>query len=234
MSSASPPKSTSLSPLRDGERLTRAEFMRRWEAQPELKFGERIEGVVHLREMRVSFFYHGVPHSTKGWCLTNYSMDTPGTLCGANCTTHVDGDNDLQPDHVLLVEPEFGGQSRDADGYVAGAPELVAEIAATTVKRDLGVKFKVYRRAGVKEYLVWETKKKSIHCFVNSEGEFLPATLDDGVFKSQAFPGLWIDVDALVADDLKRVRFTAEAGLTSKEHGEFVRMLAGRMKSPKG
>jgi Uma2 family endonuclease len=230
MSAASPPKSTSLAPLRDGERLTRAEFMRRWEAQPELKFAERIEGVVHLMASPVSPQRHGNPSEFIGWCLANYSMVTRGTFVAGESTFHIDGDNDIQPDHALTFEPGFGGQTSEDGEYISGAPELVVEVSASTVRRDLGVKFKVYRRAGVKEYLVWETKKKTIHCFVNSEGEFLPATLNDGVFKSQAFPGLWIDVAALVADDMVKVKATSEAGLASKEHAEFVKMLAEQKK----
>jgi hypothetical protein len=38
---ASPP------PLRDGDRLTSGEFLRRWEAMPDLKHAELIDGVVY-------------------------------------------------------------------------------------------------------------------------------------------------------------------------------------------
>jgi hypothetical protein len=35
-------------PLSEGDRLTRDEFLRRWEAMPNLKWAELINGVVHM------------------------------------------------------------------------------------------------------------------------------------------------------------------------------------------
>jgi Uma2 family endonuclease len=226
MSASSP--TTTTAPLRDGERLTRAEFLRRWEAQPDLKFAERIEGVVRLMMTPLHIRTHGSPSGYVGWCLVNYSMATPGTLYGSDSTIHVDGDNDFQPDHTLLIEPSLGGQARDEGETIAGAPELVVEVAASTAKRDLGVKKNVYRRAGVLEYLVWETKKKIIHVFLNRGGEFIPVELTSGVFKSQAFPGLWIDAAALIARDVEKLQKTAAAGLAHRSHAAFVKKLAAK------
>ena len=47
----------------------------------------------------------------------------------------LDLDNAPQPDAVLMIEERCGGQARlsddDYDDYIEGAPELVAEIAAS-------------------------------------------------------------------------------------------------------
>jgi hypothetical protein len=40
--------STFIPPLRDGDRLTRDEFLRRWDAMPDVKWTELIDGVVHM------------------------------------------------------------------------------------------------------------------------------------------------------------------------------------------
>ena len=38
-------------PLRDGDRLTREEFLRRWDAMPDVTRAELIDGVVHMRSL---------------------------------------------------------------------------------------------------------------------------------------------------------------------------------------
>ena len=57
-------------------------------------------------------------------------------------------DNETQPDAVLL---RHGGQTRlSDDGYIEGAPEFVAEIAASTATIDLRDKKRVYGRSMIK------------------------------------------------------------------------------------
>ncbi len=49
----------------------------------------------------------------------------------------------------------LGGQSQlDEDNYLEGAPELVAEVAASIASIDLHDKKRIYRRNGVQEYIV--------------------------------------------------------------------------------
>src|SRR5207249_7770324 len=107
------------------------------------------------------------------------------------------------PDGVLLVEPRLGGRAKiDADGYIAGAPELVAEVTASTVSIDLGPKLVVYRRNGVGEYLVWRALDRAIDWFVLRGSQYDRLPLDAaGVCRSEVFPGLWLDVAALLAGD---------------------------------
>ena len=218
------PSKTRVPPLRNGQRLTRSEFLRRWEAMPELKRAERIEGRVSLSPP-ISLD-HSDPHGFVIWCLMTYRMATPGVRSLNETTVHIDGDNDLQPDTGLFIDPNVGGQTRYVGSYPAGAPELVVEVAESTAGKDLGPKLAVYRRAGVLEYLVWEAKKKSIHAFVNQEGQFKAANVEEGVFKSDAFPGLWLDLAALAADDMAKVQSTLAAGLTDPAHAKFKRKLA--------
>ena len=54
-----------------------------------------------------------------------------------------------------LLRIEFGGPSTiSQDGYVEGVPELIVEIAASSVSIDFNQKLQVYRRNQVQEYLV--------------------------------------------------------------------------------
>jgi hypothetical protein len=51
-------------------------------------------------------------------------------------------------------------------------------------------------------------------------------TPSDGILRSKAFPGLWIDTQALFRGDPKRLVQVLNDGLTSPEHARFVRRLA--------
>ena len=73
-----------------------------------------------------------------------------------NSTVRLDLDNEPQPDALLLIDPARGGQVRfSPDDYIEGSPELVAEVASSSVSYDLHAKLHVYRRNGVREYVVW-------------------------------------------------------------------------------
>jgi hypothetical protein len=219
-------------PLREGDLLSRSEFLRRWQGQADLKFAERIEGVVHLMPSPVSVREHAHPDHRLAALLGLYEMSTPGVMAYANGTTLVDVDNDFQPDQALIILPEHGGRTRWEGSYLAGAPELVAEIAHTTAARDRGPNRNVYRRNGTLEYLVWRPAEGLFECLVFEDGQYVDQPLDAGVFRSRAFPGLWLNVAALLANDSATLRQTLDAGLQSPEHVEFVRRLATANRGP--
>src|SRR5438445_766771 len=94
------------------------------------------------------------------------------------------------------------GPDGSSDGFLL---PLVAEIAASTASYDLHTKLKVYRRNGVREYLVWRTLDGAVDWFVLRQGQFVALVPDAGLLKSEVFPGLWLDADALVRGDMARV-----------------------------
>src|SRR5947208_9884841 len=116
-------------PLQNGDRLTRPEFERRYEAMPHVKKAELIEGVVYMPSP-VHQGAHSRPHfDVIGW-LAMYRMSTPGVDGGDNGSLRLDFDNEPQPDAFLMIEAACGGQAKiDEEDYVAGAPELIAEVA---------------------------------------------------------------------------------------------------------
>jgi Uma2 family endonuclease len=210
--------------LRAGDRLTRSEFERRYAAMPQVKKAELIEGIVYMPSP-VTHVDHGSPHFDLITWLGVYRASTPMVRGGDNSTLRLDLDNEPQPDAFLLILPETGGQSRiDPQGYVEGAPELIAEVAASSASYDLHDKLNVYRRNGAKEYVVWRVWDKSIDWFIFCEGRYdrlIPAP--DGLYRSQVFPGLWLDPAALIQGNLARVLEVCLQGLSSPEHSEFVR-----------
>ncbi|MBI1761759.1 MAG: Uma2 family endonuclease, partial [Acidobacteria bacterium] len=147
-----------------------------------------------------------------------------------NETVRLDLDNEPQPDVVLFLLPEVGGQMRlSADGYLEGAPELAIEVAASTVSIDLHAKLRAYRRNGVREYLVWRVEDAVLDWFRLEEGEYVPMRADArGILHSQCFPGLWLDTRAVIKGDLKKLLATLRHGLASKEHAAFVKQLKAR------
>ncbi|MFB2936409.1 Uma2 family endonuclease [Aerosakkonemataceae cyanobacterium BLCC-F154] len=215
-----------LPPLENGDLLSRAEFERRYTAMPHLKKAELIEGIVYMASP-LRFEPHAEPHANLiGW-LWNYKIATPGLRLGDNPTVRLDTDNEPQPDAVLLINASCGGQSRfDEEGYIEGAPELVAEIAASTASIDLRDKKRVYRRNGVKEYLVWQVMEERFDWFSLQDGEYISVTPDvAGIIRSQVFPGLWLAVSALLAGDMLQVIATLQNGLASNEHQQFLQQL---------
>ena len=211
-------------PLENGDRLSRKEFERRYEAMPQIKKAELIEGIVYMGSP-VRIKSHSKPHGMiLGW-LGAYSAATAGTDFGDNGSLRLDPDNEPQPDAYLRIES--GGRSRiDEDDYLVGAPELVIEIAASSVSIDLREKRHVYRRNGVQEYLVWRVLDQVVDWWELIDGEY--QALDpraEGIFESNVFPGLRLAVAPLLADDLKAVLEELQVGLKSDGHGVFVARL---------
>jgi Uma2 family endonuclease len=208
-------------PLEPGDRLTRPEFERRYEAMPHLKKAELIEGVVYVPSP-VRHEGHGRQHAALNCWLGVYGASTPGVEVSDNATVRLDLDNEPQPD--LLLRIVSGGQSRvDSDGFIRGAPELVAEIASSSAAYDLHQKLTVYRRHGVRESIVWRVLEHAIDWFVLRDGcyERLQAH-ETGVLRSAVFPGLWLDAAPMIRGDMPTVLKVLAEGLTSHQHQEFV------------
>lgn len=186
----------SIPPLENGDRLNRYEFERRYQAMRRLRKAELVEGVVYM-PAALRFKSHGQPHGRlMGW-LAVYEAATPGVEMGDNPTVRLDPDNEPQPDAVLLISEQAGGQSRiSEDDYIEGAPELILEVAASSAAIDLHHKKSTYRRNGVQEYLVWQVLDRKLDWFYLETGEYLSLPIDQGgVIQSRIFPGLWLAVE---------------------------------------
>ena len=148
----------------------------------------------------------------------------PGVIGGDNTTARMDLDNEPQPDALLLIEPTRGGQARvSADDYVEAAPEWVGEISASSASFDLHTKLHVYRRNGVREYVVWRVLDQQLDWFVLEAGQFKPLGTDDaGILRSRILPGLWLDAAALLRGDGLQMLAALQQGLASPEHAAFV------------
>jgi Uma2 family endonuclease len=217
------PPPQEIPPLQNGDHLTRAEFERRYQAMPELKKAELIEGVVYVPSP-VRFRKHSGPHFDLITWLGSYCAATPGLEGGDNSTLRMDLDNEPQPDVFLRIKPSYGGQSKtDDDDYVAGAPELVCEIAASSASYDLHDKLKAYRRNKVREYIVWRVLDLEIDWFILRHERYEKMDLSpDGIIRSELFHGLWLDPAAMIRRDMPAVLKVLQQGIASPEHATFV------------
>ena len=213
-------------PLNPGDTLSRAEFERRYQAHPEIKLAELIEGVVHVSSP-TRFEQHGRPHHDLVTWPGVYRAATPGVLAGNNATVRLDFENEVQPDGLLRLEPALGGRCRITDDdYLEGPPELIVEIAASSAAYDMHAKHRVYARTGVQEYIVAQMYEQRIDWFILREGVYeVLAPGEDGLLRSERFPGLWLQPAAFWAGDLAALLAVLHQGLTSPEHAEFVAQL---------
>jgi len=211
--------------LENGDRLTRAEFMRRWEATPATKRAELIEGIVFMAAA-VRIREHGEPHGWLGNLLSTYAFRSRGLIYGDNSTVGLDPDNAPQPDSCLILPSQLGSKARINDeGYLEGPPDLVGEVAASSVSIDLHKKLQVYRRNGVREYLVWRVFDEAVDWFVLKNDEYVALAVDEGVLKSTIFPGLWLDPQAPVARDFGRLCAALDRGMSTDAYRAFRQQL---------
>jgi len=201
-----PPKSLTqvTPPLENGDLLTQPEFLRRYQAMPGLKKAELIERIVHMPSP-VSTKHAEPDGLIQGWLSVYASRHNLRHY--TNVTLLLDADNAPQPDAVLCTPPQDGARVwLNAADYLCGSPELVVEIAASTVSIDLRDKMRVYRRNGVAEYLVWRVQDQALDWFVLEDGQYVPMVADDDtLLESRVFPGLRLNVKAALAGDRSAV-----------------------------
>jgi Uma2 family endonuclease len=188
--------------------MSREEFHRRYESDPCDYRAELIQGVVYVSSP-VRAPQHGEPHADIiGW-LHTYRRKHPELQLLDNATVIL-GDHEVQPD-AALRRLEGGTSVVDGAGYVVGPPELVVEIAASSVSIDAHDKKETYRQAGVQEYVIWRVEDRAIDWFLLDNGEYLRVEpTSAGRIESTQFSGLVLETGALLAGDVDDVARAVE------------------------
>ena len=221
-------RTTTIRPPRElveGQRLDQPTFHALYEAMPPGTRAELINGVV-LMPSPVGPLHSDAHVPTVVW-LSYYKENTPGVQALDNASTALGLKSEPQPDALLRILPEYGGRTRTDRRFVQGVPELLVEVAHTTKYTDLGPKFDDYERVGVLEYVVRSIEPDEVLWFVLRKGRFVDLEPGpDGIYRSEVFPGLWVDPQALLAGDTRRLRAVLDLGCATPEHAAFVAHLA--------
>jgi Uma2 family endonuclease len=217
---------TATPPLEEGDHLDQRTFHDRYEAMPEDVRAELIGGIVFMPSTLKR--PHRRVHVRVIHWLSEYEDATPGTEVFDNATTILGPKDEPQPDAGLLITAPGHEQSREEDEYTVGAPEWLGEIASSTAAIDLHRKRTAYERAGVKEYVIFVVREQRVLWLANRAGSFAElAPGPDGILRSEVFPGLWLDPEALLRGDKRRALEVLQQGLATPEHAAFVARLAG-------
>lgn len=221
------PEAESLPELHNGDRMKQPEFHRLYQAYPEDVRFELIGGIVYMASPLKR--QHGTYHPEVSLVLGLYKAGTPGVQVADNMTAILGEESEPQPDLMLRLVKECGGQSDyNEEDYLVGAPELVAEVAHSSRAIDLGRKRLDYLAAGVQEYVVFSIEERELHWFhFPSKRKLKPDRA--GVWKSKVFPGLWLNGPALVAQDSAGLVATLQAGLATPEHAAFAAQLREKL-----
>lgn len=204
-----------------GDRLSREEFLKRWEQMPDLKFAELIDGVVYMPSPVSA--EHATRDGDVHLLLATYAARSGVCTFVVGATWLMEHDSAPQPDSALRLLPDRGGRTQESGGLLQGAPELVVEVSRSSRSYDLGPKLKLYERVGVAEYVTVLIEQDEIQWRVLEDGRYVRMAPDgDGVFRSRVFPGLWLDAGAFWRRDLKRLLDVLEQGLASPECASFI------------
>jgi Uma2 family endonuclease len=184
--------------LENGAVMSRERFHALYSECEGLERVELIEGVVYMPSpVRVE--QHQRPAKLcYQWLMAYEELHREEVEAMNGASVLLDDRNEPIPDVMLYrLSPD-----RFEDGYVKGTPELVVEIAASTTSRDLHQKKRAYERNGVREYIVWRTVDKEIDWFQLRDGVYARREPDAaGLIESEEFPGLRLDVRAMLAGD---------------------------------
>jgi Uma2 family endonuclease len=210
--------------LANGDRMQQPEFHRRYQAYPDKRtIFELIGGTVYMASPLS--YPHGRFDNKLAVVFGLYEAATPGVEAAGNATVILGEESEPQPDVTLRLTQGSGGQSRvNNDNYIEGPPELLAEVAYSSRAIDMNQKRDDYRQAGVLEYLVLCVDEQQLHWFDFEKGRIIRPGRD-GIARSRVFPGLWVEVHALFAQNAPRLLEVLQQGFASKPHASFLRRL---------
>ena len=137
-----------------------------------------------------------------------YSAATPGVEGGDNGSIRLDLDNMPQPDAFLLCPagPTAVRSRFSEDDYVEGAPELVAEVASSSVSyRPARQVPRLSPQRGPRVHrLAGPATGRSTGSSSEKGNTSACRSAPDGLTGARSFPGLWLDPAALIRGDSAR------------------------------
>lgn len=109
----------------------------------------------------------------------------------------------IRTDHLDRMEPS----------HLRGPADIAVEVVSNdSVIRDREEKFAEYAADGVPEYWIIDPRPrhKTAEFFVLRDGAYQNVPAVEGIFRSQAVPGLWVRTEWFWADELRPVAWVTE------------------------
>ncbi len=215
-------------PLQSGDYLSRSEFERRYETMSDVK-AELIEGVVYMASP--VHLPHSEYHSIALTWSGIYALSTPGLRIADNVSLRLGQDSEVQPDICAWTDKSVSTQTKNEEEYLENVPELVVEIAASSASFDLRDKMQLYRRHGVREYLVLTVYEQETHWFtLDADNLYRPLLPDEkGIFHSVVFPGLRFAAGPFWRREWAKLHAVLQEGMASPEYAAFAARLQEKL-----
>ena len=118
---------------------------------------------------------------------------------GNNAFIILNSNNEMQPD--VLLRKKDGACSLDMDGYSLGPPQIFGEISCTGSNLDSNQDKEVYRRCGVQEHIVWNTRTNRLEWFVFDNERYNNVDHVSRLMKSEMSPRLVLNMITLIERD---------------------------------
>jgi len=119
------------------------------------------------------------------WLLQHVEKNDLGEVLDSPIDVYFGEEDIFQPDIIFISKERSAiiGQTK-----IEGAPDLIIEILSpSTAYYDLGRKYSVYEKAGVKEYWLIHPDRKRIEVYINRDDRFqlIQAVEKTGIVKSE-------------------------------------------------
>lgn len=221
-----------LGPLVDGDCLSANEFLRRYLPHRQRLKAELINGLVSLNRGVRADLEDLSSSMIRSW-MKSYALLTPGTRMEVDTMIVLAWDTVPQPNIVLRVLPENGGKSRMTDTEIlTAAPELIVDFTTGHQTFDIRDRLGAFRRQGVVEYLIWWADGQKLDWYCLDRGKYsLNLPDSNGVLTSHSFPGLRLNLSALLNRNSAAVMTTLRRSLESPEHAAFLTRLERQISS---
>lgn len=179
---------------------------------------ELIDGV--LVEVEVPTYLHERIIAHLIGLLFAWSEENGGAVLGSGYKVRVDTHRAFMPDIQFFREEHDDFFAEQAQGLVAGAPDLVVEVISPSSRRhDRLLKLQGYADIGVPEYWLVDADALTIERLVLTEGayRFVGGAGGDETFAPESFPGLVVELRRLFG---RRARGASSGETLEKDASE--------------
>lgn len=157
-------------------------------------------------------------------CVNHYRMYTPGVFVCVHPQVRLNENHVFAPGLVAQVNSGQFKQCEVQDlQYFNGPPNFIFDVYRDDQRSEIEGRKAAFEKAGVIEYVLWNTTTKEPAWLRLADGRLLEVPLLAGVtIESTALPGLRFPVDAFRQRDWRRIQAAISDGITRPAHRDFM------------